>query len=500
MRWQHLSGLDAAFLYAETPTAPLHVMGLLVLESDGDPGADDYHRVRDHVARRLPSLPLLRRRLLEVPLSLGRPVWVEVGDVDLDSHVRRLALPAPGGTRELADCVGRLAEAPLQRDRPLWELVVIEGVSRGRVALVAKIHHAAADGVGAAGVLAGLLDGKPHPAAAVGEDGRGTGGRAPSKFQLVAGALAELGSQPVRAARQVLRSGRLGARLILSGAPPPSWAPRTQLNGPISNRRTVATGRVSLADVKAVKNRFGATVNHVVLAACAGALRQYLGSHGGVPNGPLVAAVPMARGTRMRDGCGNAISVVRVALPVHVGDALARLRACREASQKALKRHDALDLGQQISAWADLLTPPLLVGAARLYSNLGLADRHPPLHNVVISNVPGPGTPLYCAGSRVVACHPFGPIFDGFALNLTVLSYAGSIGIGAIACPRLVPELESIVAGFQTCVQELQRLAEAASAPARRRSSASPSSESKPLGRPAIGHGAARHAAETAAP
>jgi len=194
-----------------------------------------------------------------------------------------------------------------------------------------------------------------------------------------------------------------------------------------------------------------------VLAACAGALRRYLGAHGEIPDRPLVAAVPMALAERPADGVGNSITPLLVRLPVQFEDPLHRLRASREASFDAMRTQELI--GNQLNEWADLVSPALLAGASQLYTRLGLADYHPPLVNLVVSNVPGPAMPLYCAGSRVTACHPLGPIYNGCALNLTVMSYNGKLGVGAIGCPDAVPNLAEIPRAFEAEVAELLQLA-----------------------------------------
>jgi WS/DGAT/MGAT family acyltransferase len=458
--------MDATFLYAETGSAPLHVLGTLVLESYGRGPREDYRRMRAQIESRLPVLPILRCKLVGVPLGLGHPIWIDDPSFDLDAHLHRVALPAPGGPRELADLVARIAEAPLPRDRPLWEMHIVEGLSQKRFALVAKIHHAAVDGIGGAQLLCALLDADPHPAERREPEPEPEPEPAPSAVALLADATLALGGSPLRGVRQLWRSGGAGARLALSTlinreSPLPS-APRTRLNGRVSSRRAVALGSVPLADVKRVKNAYAATVNHVVLAACAGALRRYLGAQREIPRQPLVAAVPMALGDRAPDGIGNSLSVLLVRLPVHLADPLDRLHAAREASLRAMSTHEALG-GRQLGEWADVVSPALLAGASQAYGRLGLAQHHRPLTNVLISNVPGPPMPLYCAGARVTACHPIGPIYDGCALNLTVMSYDGNIGIGAIACPDAVPGVDAIPRAFEASVAELLRLADGAS-------------------------------------
>ena len=452
--------MDAAFLYAETGESPLHVMGALVMESQGRGPRDDFRRIRTQIERRLPGLPILRRKLGAVPFGLGHPIWVDDPDFDLDAHLHRMALPAPGSETELADAIARIAEVPLHRDRPLWEMYVIEGLQRGHFALIAKIHHAAVDGIGGAILMCGLLDADRVTPPLRSAEPAPEPEPAPSSAALIADAAYSLGAQPLRGARQILRTTGTGARLAISSLakrefPLPS-APRTRLNGRVTGRRAVALGSVPLDDVKQVKNAYASTVNHVVLAACAGALRRYLGAHGEIPQQPLVAVVPMALADRAPDGLGNSVTPLLVRLPVQLGDPLDRLRASREASFEAMRTQELI--GNQLKEWADLVSPALLAGASQLYTRLGLAEYHAPLVNLVISNVPGPAMPLYCAGSRVTACHPLGPIYNGCALNLTVMSYDGGLGVGAIGCPDTVPGIAEIPRAFEAEVGELLQL------------------------------------------
>ena len=215
----------------------------------------------------------------------------------------------------------------------------------------------------------------------------------------------------------------------------------------------MALGSVPLSDMKRVKNAYAATVNHVVLAACAGALRRYLGAQGEIPRQPMVAAVPMALGDRPRDGIGNSLSVMLVRLPVHLADPLERLQAAREASLQAMRTHEVF--GDQIGEWADLVTPPLLAGATHAYTRLGIAQHHRPLVNLVLSNVPGPADAALLRGRARGGVPSVRADLRRLALNLTVMSYEGSIGIGAIACPDTVPGVDEIPRAFEASVAEL---------------------------------------------
>jgi WS/DGAT/MGAT family acyltransferase len=241
--------------------------------------------------------------------------------------------------------------------------------------------------------------------------------------------------------------------------PMPFSAPRLPWNGATSPERTVAYARARLADVKLVGSVFGATVNHVVLAACAQTLRNYLEAHGGAPDAPLVAAIPVSlRGPDEPETYGNRISAFLVHLPVHLDDPVEQLLAVRDGADSARQLHAQLGVGA-LSAWAEFASARLLGGAARFYSDHELANRHRPLINLVISNVRGPADPLYAAGARLVAAYPLGPLMEGAGMNITVVSHAGSVDFGVIACARSVPHAEDIAVGFSAAAADLFKIA-----------------------------------------
>jgi WS/DGAT/MGAT family acyltransferase len=230
-------------------------------------------------------------------------------------------------------------------------------------------------------------------------------------------------------------------------------------NGATSSRRSAAFGSARLADLKAVAAAFGASVNHVVLAASTQTLRNYLEAHGGAPEVPLVAAVPVSlRSPGELETYGNRISAFLVHLPVHLADPLEQLLAVRDGSVSARLLHTRLGVSA-LGEWAEFASSKLLGGAARLYSNLQLAGRHRPLHNLVISNVRGPAARLYLAGAPLQAVYPFGPVMDGAGMNITVVSYAESVAFGIIACRRSVPHVADIALGFGAAVADLRKLA-----------------------------------------
>lgn len=454
-----LSGLDAAFLELETPSNHMHVMAVAVL----DPGDVEGGVTRDSIKRlvraRLDRLPPFRRRVVTVPFGIWHPVWVEDPGFDLDYHVRRVVVPSPAGMRELAEIVGDIASRQLDRTRPLWELWVAHGLERDRVALIAKMHHAAIDGASGVEVLAQLVDLEPS----VDEPPAGTWHpeRVPSEVELVLRSLVAMAGQPLRVVRAVRNLASSAARLARRirtepvSAGVPFTAPRLAWNSAITPHRQVAFASASLDDVRRIKDAFGVTVNDVVLAIVAGALRRYFVARGALPDRPLVAVVPTSvRAPDQRGEMGNRVSAMFTRLATDVADPAERLAAVHEVMHGAKQVHDDIG-GTTLEEWAELASPALLGRGARLYGELRLADRHRPIYNLVVSNVPGPTFPLYLAGARLLSMYPMGPVFDGAGLNVTVMSYLDAIDVGFMACLETVPSLWSLAEAVPDAVAEL---------------------------------------------
>jgi diacylglycerol O-acyltransferase / wax synthase len=485
---RQLSPLDAMFLNIESRSMVGHVGGLAIFDpSDLPSGRISVDDVRSLIEERLHLLPPFRWRLVEMPLGLDYPYWIEAPEFDLEFHVREIALPAPGSDRQLAEQVGRIVARPLDRSRPLWELYVIDGLESGNVAWLSKIHHAAVDGMSGAEILGTLMDTSPEGPQVSGPPKDWKPERAPAQLELLPRALLGMAAQPVRALRGTPRTlpnlselpgassvpgvgavaelARRAARLAGIGAEegsvierPRVSAPRISLNGAVTPHRRFAFTSLPLDDVKAVKGAFGATVNDVVMAICAAALRRWLIDHDELPDDPLLTAVPVSVRTPEQIGTyGNRVSVIIAPLPTHLPDPLGRLEAVHEAMRSAKERHQALP-ASLMQDYTQFIPSALAARASRAALRLAASQRVVPIYNVLISNVPGPQHPLYSAGARLVANYPVSAVSDGAGLNITVLSYCGHLDFGLIACREMVPDLWNLAAFLAEALEELKAL------------------------------------------
>lgn len=457
---RRLTGLDASFLYLETPNSHMHVAGTYVFDPAGVPGGYSFDRMKAVIGNRLHLLPPFRRRLVEVPFGLHHPIWIEDPDFDLGHHVLRAEIRAPGGKDELAEIAAEIMGLPLDRTRPLWEMHFIEGLEHGYVAMVSKTHHAAIDGASGAALTSSLLDTSPE--LVMYDEPVWLPEKIPSDSEMLVYAVNAISHQPSALARALRDSVEIALdhrkRPTTERTDPPAGlfrSPRTSLNVPISPRRGFGFTEVALADVKRVRKAFGGTVNDVVLAVCGSALRQYLVDRSELPLDPLVAMVPISiRSDDQQGDMGNRVSNMFVALATDVADPVARLQKISEHTALA-KAHATAAGGDALASWAEFAAPGLVAPAVRWYASLRLAERHRPAFNVTISNVPGPQDPLYFAGSRLVAWYPMGPIFDGAALNMTVMSYNGVVYVGLVACNDAVPEMAAIAGYIDDAMAEL---------------------------------------------
>ena len=481
-----LSPLDTAFLTMETPRQFGHVCSLVILDpsssASGDVHAD---LVRAFEARRH-QLGVYRRKLATVPFDLDRPYWVEDPDLDLDFHIRALALPAPGDDEQLGEQVARIIARPLDRSRPLWEWYVISGLAGGRVGVLTKLHHATIDGASGVELIQLLLETEPDaaPPEPAPSDAAAVESL-PSAANLLARTavgyatrpqkMVELQVQLLRTAarltgnpvfRQLALAAMPGLRALRrragerpEGTVPPTLtagsAPATPWNRAVTAHRRFAFRSLDLADAQAIKHAFGVTVNDVVLALCASALRGYLDERDVLPTKPLVAMVPISV---RQPGEGGEFTnrVTGTTVPIHtdLADPAARLRAIHESMAAAKELHEAIP-ATILTDVTEFVPPALAAQASRLSSRIRMADRMNPPFNLTISNVPGPRVPLYLGGAAMEHFYPVSVVAEGQGLNMTVQSYLGRLDFGLVADRDLVPDLWDLCDGLDRAMREL---------------------------------------------
>lgn len=465
-------GRDAIFLYMESPAHHMHVAFAAVLDPSAVLGrvpgpVEIYERLRSLLEQRLHLFPPFRQRLVEVPFGLHHPVFVEDPEFDLSFHLRRAALPTPGGDRALEEFVGDLVSRPMDRSRPLWEIFVVEGLEQGRWALVAKAHHAIVDGTGGNEILVNLLDLSPDVREVEPPAETWKPEHIPSDAKLLGSALAATATSPPQLLRALGQTAgtvaRVARRALAGNDEPPlvTLGPRTMLNQPVSARRQVAFGEISLDEVKRVKNAFSATVNDVVLAMCGRGLRRYLAAHGEELSSQLVAAVPISIRVEDHDAVGNRVAGMTIPLADDADDPGEQMVRIRTVTGPAKERLGAIT-ADLLTDWTEFATPALAVQAFRFYASSGLSHRVRPVANVTISNVPGPNIPLFVAGSRLERMYPVGPIVPGQALNVTVVSYLGRMFVSVVGCPDVLPGLDGVVSDIGKGLTELLGAAESA--------------------------------------
>ena len=456
---ERLSGLDASFLYSESDTVPLHVCSVVELDTTTIPGGYSFEKFRDGLASRMQALPELRAKIADTDCNLDHPVWVEDDTLDVSRHVQRIELPSPGGRRELAEVCGHIASLPLDRDKPMWEMWVVEGVAGtdphdgGPLALMIKVHHAAVDGVSAANLLNQLCDIEPDAAPPPPVDGAGGG----STVGIAAGGLMRFLGRPVQLAKVVPSTvatvvKTAGRAVTGTAMAAPFNAPSTPFNTEVNGDRIIALAQLDFDDVRRVKKRFDVKINDVVLALCAGALRGFLRDRGQLPEKPLVAVVPASVHDKSDRPGRNQLSGMFCNLHTDLTDPADRLREIAESNHYAKEHSSAI-------------SPTLLTDLTQVVTRgafgflLGLMARtpltHTPIHNVIISNVAGPDVPLYGLGAQIKALYPLGPIFHGSALNITVMSASGKLNVGILSCPGLVDDLWDLADRFELELAEL---------------------------------------------
>lgn len=461
---QRLSGLDASFLYLETAAQPLHVCSILELDTSTMPGGYSFDTLRENLRLRIRAMPEFRERIADTPFNLDHPVWVEDNDFDVDRHLHRIGLPSPGGRIELGEICGHIASLPLDRTRPLWEMWVIENVGGahdgntappgGRIAVMTKVHHAAVDGVTGANLMSKLCTTEPDAPAPDPVDGPGGG----SDLEIALSGAVRFATRPLKLANVVpatvstvvdtVRRARSGLTMA-----PPFTAPRTAFNANVTGHRNVAFAQLDLDDIKKVKNHFGVKVNDVVMALVSGVLRTFLLERGQLPENSLVAMVPVSVHERSDRPGRNQVSGMFAKLETGIEDPAERLRAIAHANSVA-KQHSSAISATLLQDWTQFAAPAVFGTAMRVYARSRLSGARP-VHNLVVSNVPGPQGELFLLGCEVRAMYPLGPIFHGSGLNITVMSLSGNLDVGIVSCPELLPDLWDLADDFDVALREL---------------------------------------------
>ncbi len=455
-----VSGPDAGFLAAERAEWPFHVSALSIL----DPGANgrfSIESLRAQLLDRLHRVPQFRWVLRDEVLPLlTRPVWVDDPHFDIDRHLHRVAVPAPGDERELALLVGELVATRLPRTKPLWEMWLIEGLEGGRFALLTKVHHSLADGESGVELVELLFDFEADPAPGPPPPAWEPEPVPSTATQLVS-SVTELATWPVRAVRLGWSSVRQGATYAAhsgdeEGAAIPFSGPRTPFNGELTQDRGFASASLDLERCRAVKRSAGVKLNDVILALVSGALRTYLTDVDVLPDTPLVAQVQVSlRRSDSADHVGTRVATIFVAIATDQDDPAERLATIHRTTTHAKEVRRELDAHSSVGI-TEMLPPGLMSLASRQWIASHLDSVMTPMFNVVVSNVAGPPADIYVAGARTEAFFPMGPLVLGSGLNFTVVSNADRLDFGLLTCPELVPDAWDVVDRLQRALEELE--------------------------------------------
>lgn len=473
---RRMSSVDAAFLYGETTSWHMHVSAVMIIDPTEVPGGFDIDQLRKNVRERIHMAPQFQWRLVEVPFGLDRPGWIEDPDFDVDSHIRRVGVPAPGGREQLGNLIGDLVSIKLDRSRPLWEFWVIDGLEGGKVALLAKVHHSIIDGVSGSEIATVLFDLEPNPPKAEPDSEPDSESQTadtaktpdpevereaqPASLDLMARGLGEVALIPWKMARFAGQSVRQGMKFMdfqrqRISPPIPFQAPRTSFNTELTPHRRFCYTSVALDDLRSIRRTYDVKLNDVVLALCAGTLRRYLMARDDLPSQPLIAQVPVSLRVEGDDEIGTKVGALFASLATDVADPALRLLSIHESTRSAKEMQRAMAV-DKIMGLTETTPPGLVSLAARMYTAAQLDRRAPPIMNLIVSNVPGPPFPLYVAGAKIEGLYPMGPLLYGTGVNITVFSYCDSVHFGFMVCREVVPDAWTLADGVQKALDELK--------------------------------------------
>ena len=460
---QPISGMDATFLYAETPTSPMHLGSVAIVE-----GSIEFEKFRATILSRIHTVPKLRQRLVYVPFSIDYPYWVDDPNFDIDMHIHHIALPKPGNWKTLRKVTSQIFSEPLEQSRPLWSITFVEGldnipqVPKGSIAIISKIHHVAIDGVGGAGMMSLIFDFTPeikeipepqpyHPKPL------------PNEIAMMIKSSLSFVEKPLKfpkliseALTATFKTGML-TRVKKANLPTaPFTAPPTPLNGIISPQRKWNTSILSLERLKVMKNVMKTTLNDVLMAICAGALRKYLSEKEKLPLKPLVAMVPISIRDNQEDKSeGNQISSMLIQLATNIEDPIERLEKIHENTILGKTYQGAIG-AKTLANMAEAVPFGIANQAARLYSRFHIVEMHNPVFNVTITNVPGPQFPLYFNGHKLLSIMGMAPIIDGMGLIITIFSYNGMVTISPTSDAKSMPDIDVFSKYIREATDELE--------------------------------------------
>lgn len=459
-----LSGLDSSFLYLETDSQPMHVGSVNVYE-----GSLSFENFKSFLNERLPLAPRLFQRLVQVPLSIDHPYWVDDPDFDLDMHLHHAALPKPGDWRALRKLASRVFAQKLDRNRPLWEFVFVEGldqvsqVPKGSVAVISKIHHAAIDGASGAAIMGLLFDVTPKPRKIPPIPARETE-PLPGDLTLIRRSTMNFIKRPFKlpsllleTAKSTWKAGRL-SRVQSKDIPRSVFnAPPSILNQPVTSKRLWNSALLDLQRVKSLRSAVkGATLNDVVLTICTGALRKYLLEKDALPEKSLVAMVPVSTRTENeQDDMGNQVSAMLIQLPTTEADPIQQLRKVHQHTAQGKAYQNAIGAKQLID-YTEFIPFALGSAATRMYTRMNASNYHRPFFNLVITNVPGPQIPLYMNGHKMLANMGMAPVFDGMGMIMPVLSYNGMLSISPTVAANVMPDVDLFTRFIRDAANELE--------------------------------------------
>ncbi|MGB0522415.1 MAG: WS/DGAT/MGAT family O-acyltransferase [Flammeovirgaceae bacterium] len=464
---QQLSAQDTLFLNLETPKTPMHVGGLYVFGPPAHGRGFNFEEFKAFMDQRLHTSRVFRQRLVQVPLDLSRPYWIEDPDFELERHLLHVSLPAPGGLPELLDLASQLYSKPLDLKCPLWELVVIEGLNNfpqlpdGAYAMLAKVHHAAIDGGSGAEIMAAIFDFSEEPRKVDPPKKEWKPEAVPTGAEVVVRSYLNTIGTPKKlfkfATETLGELAQVGAEVVSKALDPPPMlftAPKTLFNVPVTANKVFGGTSVSLQRIKDIKNQVaGTTVNDVILSICGGAIRKYLDSKGKLPKKSLITMAPVSvRADQDKGGMGNKVSAMLVALGTDIADPVERLKAVHKSARSSKTYSRALKADKIM----EFIPSELFSLASRMYIKMRMSEKHNPFYNTIITNVPGPPMPLFMNGSRMLAHYGMGVLYDGMGLMIVIFSYAGQVTICATSSKNIMPDMDYFGELMKETLDELE--------------------------------------------